>query len=606
MIRNKMATKYKGILYMFLSALSSYGIMLYIAHFSGFNALMGSIMCVVLIGVYYIVWKGTIDQVASKADLVSNLLFAFLFSCALTLGYQLYRNDPELALKKAFFEALLLSAAIVPVVIQMTHCLCGIKNDKPNDASYAPLIISMVVISAAWISVWLALWPGVFGYDGTYWYSFMSRGYLHAKFSIPYQWLFYHFIDTGNRLFGSNEIGFSLFTFVQLLYILYAVWNIIKYIYQERGKKALVLCTVFYVIHLPISILAVSSAQDAAFMAAFGMCLLQLVKISKEPNVFWASKSNMIRFIISLLMLFIWRNNGIYSMVFTIIAAAIGFRYYGKKLISSLCIAILLFEIYSGPVLTMLGANKSSTLTEMMSVPSTQLAYVWNYSRDNLTEEERDELVEYISQDYLEKMNFISDNRISDNYKRNLNTELISANPIRFIKLYLQIGIKCPKAYLTAYLDLMFGMWNPDVQYYDRKMYHPYIETISNSQEYVKRQNPEYITTEHYSKFPALKKLIDKLFGAEVKYGQDDWKMEFNGLFLISTLYKFGIYFWATVYIVLLSITRRLKTMTLPLSLVLGLTLTILLGPVVLFRYIAPIVFSYPLLGAAFCETFNR
>ncbi len=603
---NNIATIYKNnkIYSLILALISSYGFLYYISKITSEYKIYGSIIALPLIICFYLIWKHVINKKnANTVSLIAVGLFTFFFCLMLSFGYQLLLFDPILGISKSFLDSSIISFAFFPlfftIYIGLNRLNFNIIDNHNNKKERRLLFVFFAIICAVWFLVWLAMWPGMFGYDGTYWYAFMDAGHLNAKFSIPYQMIFYFFLSNSHKLFGNYEIGFSVFTLVQSAFLLYVVFRLLEFVQRYMGNTWLILSSIFYIINFPIIILSMSSAQDAPFSAAFAMCVLLLINLSRNPDEFWKSRINTIEFVFWLLMLFIWRNNGVYSILFVVICSILGIKYYKKYLIITLLAVTIVYEIYSGPFLTLVGANKSTTVTEMMSVPATQLAFVWHYDKDNLSEEELNEVYYYIPQSFLESDNFLSHNRISDSFKSKLNDEAIKDDPIRFAKLYSKLGLKFPKDYLIAHLDLTFGLWYTDVHYYDTKMYHPYIEYVSNSEEYLHRQNEDYITTLRFSKFPLLQHLMDHLFGPDSPYGAE-WPMAFSDSYILSILYKPGLYFWAFVFMTLYSVSKKRWWLLLPISLFAGLLLTYILGPVVLFRYVAPIMLSAPLTVSMF------
>lgn len=597
--------KNKKIYELLLAVISAFGLLYYITEVISNNEILGSVITLPVVIAYYFVWKHIFEgEKFTKPGAITGILFTYIFSVCLSLGYQLELFDPIVRFKKALLEGLLFGLAFFPVIlilISIFSCLSDRKITKAvRSDKRKKHILLFVIVCVVWFCVWLAIWPGMFGYDGTYWYDQQHAGYMNAKWSLPYQIIFHFFVSKGHELFGNYEVGFAIFTLAQSIYVLYVIFRILGFLQQYMGTGWMVAGTVFFSINCPLMVLSMSSAQDAPFMAAFAMCILLLLEIAKNPDMFWKSKKKTAEVFAWMLMLFFWRNNGVFAMVFVLLAAVFGIRYYRKRLLCVLLAAVAIYELYSGPFLTTIGAEKSSTVTEMMSVPATQLAYVWNYDKNKLSQNEQNELFHYLPKDFLEKKNFIDDNRISDNFKANLNAKAIMSDPVRFAKFYCKLGMKFPKSFLIAHLDLTFGLWYPDIHYYDRKMYHPYIEYVSNSVEYVAQQNPRYITAQRYTRFPLLQHLLDYLFGPETLYGDSNWHMAFNESFLVSLIYKPGMYFWTFILLLLFTVIHKRWKMLLPVSMYAGLLLTIILGPVILFRYMAPIILSAPLLISTF------
>ena len=111
----------------------------------------------------------------------------------------------------------------------------------------------------------------------------------------------------------------------------------------------------------------------------------------------------------------------------------------------------------------------------MLSIPSQQLARVYNYNIDVFNEEEIEELNKSYSK--LENFKYYTERQsISDLTKGVLNSDYVKNNLNKYIKLWLNIGLKDPKNYVEAFLLNNLGYWYPNKNYKDDRMYHPYIE----------------------------------------------------------------------------------------------------------------------------------
>ena len=135
---------------------------------------------------------------------------------------------------------------------------------------------------------------------------------------------------------------------------------------------------------------------------------------------------------------------------------------------------------------------------EMLSVPIQQLACVMVNSPENMTDDQWNLAVRYMP-DYARYTP-----RVSDPVKDTFNSELFAKDPLRFIKLWAEVGIREPVTYAAAFLSTNIGFWNPFMQYPDPGTYLAYIPYNSANLEQVGVSWAGQIFIENKSMIPAL------------------------------------------------------------------------------------------------------
>ena len=129
--------------------------------------------------------------------------------------------------------------------------------------------------------------------------------------------------------------------------------------------------------------------------------------------------------------------------------------------------------------------------------------------------------------------------------------------------------------------------WYPDKYYQDDRQYHPYIEIDMID---AKAYNPEYLEFERYSVIPAYEKALTDLFQ----------EAQWMRIPIISSLFTLGTYVWILFLCFVYILVRKAYKYLLPISLLIGLIITIILGPVSLIRYGYPPIFVIPLVLTLF------
>lgn len=91
------------------------------------------------------------------------------------------------------------------------------------------------------------------------------------------------------------------------------------------------------------------------------------------------------------------RNNGMYAVMVMIFFAAVFLRMYRRQLFLLTGAVIAIMMIYQGPVYHILGIQKGTALREMLSMPLQQMAYVYQYGHEKLSEEQTEQMLSYLS-----------------------------------------------------------------------------------------------------------------------------------------------------------------------------------------------------------------
>ena len=100
-------------------------------------------------------------------------------------------------------------------------------------------------------------------------------------------------------------------------------------------------------------------------------------------------------------------------------------------------------------------------------------------------------------------------------------------------------------------------------------------------------------------------KYLGKLFGKKInnntRYtgGAGETKVKFSSIPVLSVLCRVSTYFWCLVYFLFFAAYKKYKEDFLYLSFVTIFTLSILFGPVILYRYYAPVILAFPVIIAS-------
>ena len=446
-------------------------------------------------------------------------------------------------------------------------------------------IIEFLLIYFSWMPIFLASYPGIYGYDSVYQIGYYISHHFGLHHPLIHSLILGFFTITVGNFFGSAEEGFSIYILIQMGILSFAFSELMRCLRKWNIPQIFRLFTLALIILLPTNaIMAISSTKDTIYSATLLLLLLQFANAVVNKKYF-DSKMTMVTTAIILFLNLIFRNNAIYVDALSLIIALICFHDWklNKKVLIIYFTAFLCFIIYSGPITTSLGGVKADSIPEMVSVPVMQMSRSATIGKEQLTEGDIQEIEEYIP-DYMK----YSDNQqgISDLMKNSFNSDLFRENPMHFMKLYFRIGMKCPTAYIDAFLRTTIGLWYPDMNYSDPQAHHPYWEydnTVDNSD-----NNWLIIRRQTMTGFEGIEFLMHDLA----------YSNSYQKLPIISLLFSSGFYIWIMLVFITYAFQNKMYKLLVPSGFLFSLWLTLLLGPVVLYRYVYPFVICTPLLIA--------
>lgn len=495
-----------------------------------------------------------------------------------------------------------LTAAINPMLAFLTIWMDQRQKSKKVSAHKKVLYISFVVLAAVWGLAYLAVFPGVLATDADYWfYEFsVESAPVISQWSPFYCAIFYGLVKLGENLFGGYNAGFAVFSFVQMVFVLAIVWQVLKFFYRNLNDVAIILAALFFALLPTHVILALSSAQDPVFAACFAMCLIHLFELALYPDIYLKKKSNIVKMVLWMVVLCMVRNNGVYVILVMSIFVMIWVQNCRKQLLLvSVCVLVSAFT-WQGPIYDVMGIEKGSELRGMLGFPMQQMAYAYKYGGERLDLEQKNRMLSFVSEEGWQ----VYGPCITDPVVGRMDCDAVKNHFSDFLKLYFEVFLSVPDCYIKAAGLQTFGLWYPNKTYPDWRIWHPYIEYLCLDTSTFGRTD---FGVSRDSLFPLYDKLLGWLYGQAQNYPQDypdgfggDLSMAFSSIPVLGMLSKAGIYFWMVLYLFFYAIYRKWRAPFAVIGLGAGLLLTVFLSPVMMYRYCAPVIFSAPLFAAVF------
>lgn len=524
-------------------------------------------------------------KILKKGYTVFSIIFSVFLSLVLIIGSQLEFYSEIIWSFATLIKIIALSVSIFPLNYLLLKYVDKFKIQKSDNINYKKIfVITFLIILFFNFLVFLALYPGEYGYDaGFQIMEILEKDVqITSHFSLLFSFILAKVVNLGKVLFGSYQVGFGIYCFLQMTFLSYVATKITVFCVKRIPNKIIYFINVLFFSFFPLyTLMSISAAQDSVFAGLFCLIILNVIELIENKD-YWKSKLKPISLGILIFLLCLIRNNGFYCILISIPFIFLACK--NKKVVVLLIFIIPLFayKIYSGPVFNILGVTKTDTFREMLSIPSQQFARVYNYNLKVFSKEELKQLKKFYPQ--IDDFKYYTYRQsIADPTKSVLNNKYVKSNLKDYISLWTSNGVKDPENYVEAFLLNSLGFWYPNKNYNDDRMYHPYIEIEMMD---AAKWNPRYVQIKRESKFPIYEKILN------ITIGKNAWKR----IPIISTIFTTGTYFIIFIFLFLLTILRRNFKYMLPISIILGLYATLFLSPVALFRYCFPIIMVSPLM----------
>ena len=520
------------------------------------------------IAVLFTVFYMAVDYPNYIASL-TNPLFRMGILTAVFLGFSIL-----------FYRVLLLLFSYTGNIQWVTDFLFGSQNEAASASSFPSSFFNTVftfykkrsglccflICLLGWLPYFLYQYPGIMTPDSVNQFE-QLLGII--PYSNHHPWmhtlLFKLFYTIGYSLTGSMLVGVSCYTFFQMCLLSFSASYFIgtlRYYYIRPG--ICLALTLFYALVPYHGVFSVTIWKDIPFAAALLLFITAMVRFFQKIRP-W----DLVVFLLSGMMVCLFRSNGWYGFLLCVPFLLITFRKQAKSLYPILALILVTAAIIKYPVMNAFQVTQPDTI-ESLSIPTQQIAAVICNDR-YLTEEQLFLIEQVIDLTYIKEL---YNPTFADNMKelvRAGNQEYLTTHKAEFFKLWLQLGLKYPGDYLTAYIGQTNGYWYPDSYYLVAEA-----EGISASALGV-------------SHTPLLSgPLVVKAKEIAIKLG--------SMLPLYGTLWSMGVAFWILIFCIGNTLIRKEYQ-----KLILYLPALSLIGTVLIatpvateFRYVYFLIFSLP------------
>lgn len=481
-------------------------------------------------------------------QIILSCLYGLLLSLALTLGFML-EKDGYITIGGTFAVHFFVTFIPVSLLSLLSfllgetiaeHAGRGQRKETESHASSSPLsgeriaegagrrqrknesALSLSSFLPDWLflvllilPVFLAEFPGFFVYDAhDELYEVLTRTFT-THHPLLHVLLLGRTIAFFHKFTGSWNVGIAVYIFLQML-VITAVFSLVLQMLRKFyvPRRIRVICLLFLGLFPTVVMYVLCSAKDGLFSAFLLLLTVFLYLLYRDPEHFLQSRKKAAGFVLSALLMMLFRYNGFYSFLvfvpFGIIflprthsslkrpvpsggpseqrcpvssgdrspqrrPADSGepslqrrpalFRQHCSRpsrslrlrITAMLLLPVALFLAVNTGMTKILTGPDTKEYQEMLTVPISQLARAYNYQKDVFSKEDILLLHRYLPEENLNRYEPLC----TDLLKVGFNNEAFSEDKSSFVKLWLRIGKKAPAVYVNAWLLTSYGYWYP-------------------------------------------------------------------------------------------------------------------------------------------------
>ncbi len=364
-------------------------------------------------------------------------------------------------------------------------------------------------------------------------------------------------------LIGNVNFGMFLYSIVQLSIVISVFAYSIYYLKKLKVNNTLILVVLGIYSLVPLfPLYAMTAVKDVIFSSLVFLYVIMLYDMLK----FKWSKKRYIGFAFLVLLIILFRNNGIYTIILSLPLVCIL-----KKELRLPIILVLVFNIgmYIGYNKVLLPHYEiaNTSVREMLSVPFQQTARLAKYYDEEISNEDKKIIDKVLGYNDLGER-YRTD--LSDPVKNKFNKYTTNEELKDYFRVWFKYLLKRPVVYIDATINNMYGYFYPNTSAW-------YVYTDLN------HKLPEAGFDYHYNNLSYL------------RIGLKGIAEAFPYIPVIGAISNIGIVVWIHILLIGMLIVNKMKKYIVVLLPSLTFILVCIVGPAnTYFRYVLPCVFALP------------
>lgn len=512
-----------------------------------------------------------------------SLFFTVPFAAAMICGAQLEQyGNVNFSKLYLYFAAIVLSISWAPVC---SWCFWKLAHLPVSAATPSPrrhyFITIWLLLILSYLPTLLAAWPGFFSYDAEAEAAMVFMREYSTHHPIVHVLLLGGMLRLANHFFHSYNAGITTYLILQIILVSGCFAYMMNFLRSIHVRRSIRIIGLLFLAFFPtVSMFMCCTTKDVYFSGGIVLFTTLLLEMAGNSDSFWHSKRKISLLVLSLLLILLFRNNGIYAYVLFLLFFVFVYKKHWKKLLSSSVLAIALYAVIASGLAGICKAAPGE-FAEMLCVPMQQLARVHAEAKDTLPPEDKELLYTLIPEVILENYN----PKLADNIKVNFLEDNFKAAYSEYFLLWLKTGSKHPGIYINSFLENTYGYWYPDtvLDGYTGKRASTLVYG-NNSYFAAATESPGT----HHSLIPVLDKF----------YHNVSLEIYVQKVPVFSMLFSIGFWHWVYIFTAIYLVINKYKKQAFSLTFIGLVYLTVLFGPVALVRYVLCFFFCVPLILA--------
>lgn len=321
-----------------------------------------------------------------------------------------------------------------------------------------PILFYMVAFLICWLPYMIIFYPGTMNMDSLVEIEqYLGESKWTTHFPIFPTIIFGTFMKIGSFYLSNDNLGIFLNNMVQILLGSLLLSYCMNYIYQlTQNKKIRYGLFVFFAFFPLWPINFYTEVKDVYFSMAMLLYVIFSMKfIDKRGKL---NRKEWMIYCLSMIFVYLFRNNGVFIVLFTFPFLVIGVKKVEKVKIIAFSILAIIFCFSFTKIYTQVNHITKGSIKEALSVPLQQTArYVMEYELTQEEEETISKLVEIndIKENYKPK----TVDYVKLKYKKETAT---NENLKEYFKIWLKMLVKHPAVYFEATMNSTYGYYYPD------------------------------------------------------------------------------------------------------------------------------------------------
>lgn len=247
-------------------------------------------------------------------------------------------------------------------------------------------------------------------------------------------------IKLGYKITSDYNVGIFIYTLIQCLASCLTFSFVIFYMAKRNiDIRYRVLSLIFFMIFPIFGFYSVWLTKDILFSLCITMTTIGIIELIYNKEAV-KTKKYFVYMVLSLLLTMLFRKNGVYIVCLLALVCIIKNRKYWIQTLLIFLVPIMIFKLIDGPIRNRMGIENGSSV-EMFSIPAQQMARIYKYDKDKLSEEQIRKIEAYILDKNIDQ---IYDPVLSDPVKAKLNEEKINNDKLGFLKFFIQLSFQFP------------------------------------------------------------------------------------------------------------------------------------------------------------------